>query len=448
MKEQTISLDSISPSGILYQLKKNWCSILCLTIATLFGATGVGSLLYVPQYTTVATLVIRLKSNNSYDAYTSLAQTTQMSSVYSEVIQSDAVEDRLSEVIGTDIAGTITCTPIEETNLLDLKVSSSSPREAFVLIHAIIDNCDEMAGYVFSDATIEVLEEPSIPEKPSNIGIFIEYRILFASVTAVIASLLITLLYLFRNTVKVASKASTVLDGAILGVIPFEQKHIHGGYFGRKNRATASMTLSSSNVSMSFAEASRRVATRIEAYLQKKKFKVVLITSAVENEGKSTVAANIAMSLAERGKDVVLVDADLRNPTQWRIFSEQNIKRPSFSDVINKKASLREALKLNHHSGLWELFQFKPVKEPIEVINNPSVRRIFEILQKQMDYIIIDSAPVVAAADTEVLMHYADTTALIVRQDVSDVRAINDIVDLACKSSGDFSGFVLNGFRK
>lgn len=251
-----------------------------------------------------------------------------------------------------------------------------------------------------------------------------------------------------RNTVKVSAKASSLLDGKVLGVIPFEYKQTQSGKRTRKHKGVPALLLTSSLVSMNFAEAERRMATRLEAHLQKKKFQVVLVDSVAENEGKSTVSANIAIALAERGKKVALVDADLRKPAQWRIFDEQNVKRASFSDAVMGKAQLEDVLVQNPRSNLWELFQFKAVKNPVAVFNSPNLPALINTLRSQMDYVVIDSAPVAAAADAELLMRHADTTVLVVRQDVSDVRVINDTVDLVWKSTGDFSGFVLNSFRE
>ena len=65
-----------------------------------------------------------------------------------------------------------------------------------------------------------------------------------------------------------------------------------------------------------------------------------------------------------------------------------------------------------------------------------------------MSYIVVDCSPVAAAADAEIWMQYVDTAVLVVRQDMADLRVINDTVDLIWKSTGDFAGFILNAFRK
>ena len=147
MREQAITLDRASLRGAGREILKNWWVVLCWMVAMLLGATGVGNLHYTPQYTASSTLVIRMMGA---DAYTSLTQTTQMTAVYSEIFQSDALRNLVSESIGEPVEGTISCTQIEETNLLVLSTTSPTPRQAYLFIQAALRNYEQVAGYVLS----------------------------------------------------------------------------------------------------------------------------------------------------------------------------------------------------------------------------------------------------------------------------------------------------------
>ena len=173
MREQAIILDRASLEGAGREILKNWWVVLCWMAAMLLGATGVGNLLYTPQYTASSTLVIRMMGA---DAYTSLTQTTQMTAVYSEIFQSDALRNLVSESIGEPVEGTISCTQIEETNLLVLSATSPTPRQAYLFIQAALRNYEQVAGYVFTDAALEVVQEPSVPESPSNASFLVSRR--------------------------------------------------------------------------------------------------------------------------------------------------------------------------------------------------------------------------------------------------------------------------------
>lgn len=445
MKKQEFSLDSISLRGTLRQILSNWWVIVCLSLAAFFGATGLGMLTYVPQYTATSTLVIRVRGA---DAYNTLAQTTQMTAVYREVFQSTALRNMISNSIGEEVVGSISCSQISETNLLVLRATSPTPRQAYLFIHSALQNYEQVAGFVFSNASLEIVQEPSVPEEPSNASFLITHRIEITALAAFGAMLLITLIYMLRNTVKVAAKAPDLLDGRVLGTVPFEKKQLAGGKRTAKSKRAQALLISSPLASMNFAEANRRTATRLEGHLQHKQYQVLLMASVEENEGKSTLAANIAISLAEHGKRVVLIDGDFRKPAQYKIFDRHDAKCPSFSDVVAGKLTWNQAAVHNEKSNFFELFQFKTLKNPAALLNSQKLSDLIDLLRREVDYIIVDCSPVAVAADAELWMHHVDTVALVVRQDRADIRVINDTVDLIWKATGDFSGFILNAFHE
>lgn len=444
MRQQENLFSGVTLWGAFCQVLKNWWVVVCLTLAVFLGTTGAGLLTYSPQYTATATLVVRVQGS---DAYTSLTRTTQMAAVYNEVFQSSALRNLITQSIGEEVQGSISCTQIEETNLLELTATSPTPRQAYLFISSALDNYEQIAGYVFTDAALEIVQEPSVPEEPSNESFLISRRTLLTALAAVGSIALIMLIYLLRNTVKVSSSAEALLDGRMLGNVPFERKRSPSGRRAGRKKQVPALLLTSPLVSMRFAEASRRAAARLEARLQNKQLQVVLVASVEENEGKSTIAANLAIALAERGRQTLLIDGDFRKPAQWRIFDAKRGKRPSLSDVLTGEAALSEALGQNARGGVWELFQYKAVQDPTALLFGTELSALLDELRTRMDYIIIDCPPVVAAADAELWMHQVDTAMLVVRQDIADVRVINDTVDLIWKDAGDFSGFVLNGFR-
>ena len=353
MKQQEISLDSISLQGAFRQILKNWWVVVFMALAAFLGVTGLGLLTYTPQYTASSTLVIRVKGS---DAYSTLAQTTQMTAVYQEVFQSSALRNMISDSTGEEVNRSISCSQIEETNLLVLKATASTPRQAYLFIHSALDNYEQVAGYVFTNATLEIVQEPAVPEQASNESFLIAHRAELTALAALGTAALITLIYLLRNTVKVSAKASTLLDGKVLGTVPFEKKQPGGKHTGQRKGVPA-LLLTSPLVSMNFAEATRRAATRLEAHLRHKQYQVLMVASVEENEGKSTVAANIAIALAEHGKRVMLIDGDFRKPAQYKIFEKETKGRKFISDNLQKKAEIKDVLTYEKKDHIFTVFQ-------------------------------------------------------------------------------------------
>ena len=423
MNRELFRLDEISIRGLCLELLRSLWMILVIGVSLWLGITGVHTLIYEPVYTSTATLVVTVKGQTS--AYSSLSVTSQMADVFGEVFQSSALRSRIIEDVGEEITGDITCTPITDTNLLTLSVSSPDPRQAYLFINSALENYEQVAGDVFSNASLQILQEPQVPSSPSNTSWIMARRNLLAAAGMLAMAAVICLFYLLRFTVKSPSSASRLLDGTVRGIIPFESK----GILGRKNTKKA-LLLNSPLVSMDFAEASRRAEAKVEYHMRRNDQKILLVTSISENEGKSTVAANIALALAEKHQKVLLVDGDLRQPAQYKVFEEKSAGRTSVEQVFTGK------------------FQFSGAKDPAAVFAEAPMKTLAREWKQEMDYIIIDCPPTAVSTDAEVWMEAADTVLLVVREDWSDVRIVNDTVDMIWQSGCDFSGFILNAFHR
>lgn len=443
MNRERFNLNEISVRGLCIDLLRNIWMIFLAAAAIWCAATAWHNLTFEPLYTSSATLVVGVKGQSN--AYSSLGVASQMADVYGQVFQSEALKEKIREDVGEDIQGTITCSLIEETNLLVLNATSPNPRQAYVFLYSALENYEEVAGQVFANADLKMVQEPEIPYSPSNTSWMLKNRYLLMLLAAIGMAALIAVYYVMRFTVKNVKSAESQLDGKIMGVIPYEKKEMD--LRGRKESKQA-LILTSPSVSMDYAEAGRRTEARIEYHMRKNSQKVLLVTSIGENEGKSTVAANLALSMAEKHKKVLLVDGDLRKPAQHKIFERKDENRVSFEQILKNENDWREAVCPGKLRGVREMFQFSPAKHPEQCLNEERIREIMQEWKQDFDYIIVDCSPVMVSADAEVWMSAVDTVLLVVREDWADIRLINDTVDLVRQTGNDFAGFVLNAFHR
>lgn len=424
MNQDEINLDSINYRGIIRDLLKNWWIIVLIVISLYLAATGIGKLVYIPEYTVSTTLVVNAQGTS--DTYTSLAMANEMADIIKEVFQSDVLLELVENEIGKTNQGTITCNQIQETNLLVLNVTSKDPQNAYQFMNSALKHYDEVSDYVFTNATLQVLQEPSIPITPSNSSKLINYRNYIALLGGVAVTGIIICLYLFRHTLKSSKNATKLLDGRVVGVIPYEKKkrdkHL--------KKLKQSLLISSPIASMNFVKANGRMSSRIEHHLNKYNYQVLLVTGISENEGKSTVAANICLSFVEKNKKVLLIDGDFRKPAQYKIFDKEVLDINPLQDVITGKATLKESIYFNKKSNIYELFLYHAVDDPSKLMDVITLKKIIDQLKEQFDYIIIDCSPISVSVDAEVWMEVVDSTILLVRQDWTDIRIINDTVDL------------------
>lgn len=447
MERNILNLEDISYTGICRELLQYLWVIVVTGAAVWLGVSGLGKLTYTPTYTSSSTLVVSTRGGD--DTYSGLSSTSQMANVFSQVFQSDVLRELIVKDVGEPVEGTISCRQIPETNLIVLEISSPNPRQAYIFLNSALKNYYEVSEYIFGNASLEVVQEPSIPEEPSNVSWLIARRNKLTALGILGMAGIILCFYFFRYTIKTQKVAERMLDGEIRGTIPYVSKKTGFSLKGfRFKKSKEAILLNSPTVSMEYAEACRKLEAGVEHYMRKKNQKILLVASIGENEGKSTIAVNMALALAERRKKVLLIDGDFRKPAQHKVFEKGKSENLSLSHVLKGKIQLEDAIQYDEQTGVYQLFQYHAEKNISAVLNRKEIERVLDECREKMDYVIVDCSPVAVAADAEIWMQEVDTVLLIVRQDWSDVRVINDTVDMIWQGETDFLGFALNAFRE
>ncbi len=139
---------------------------------------------------------------------------------------------------------------------------------------------------------------------------------------------------------------------------------------------------------------------------------LLLVTSAERGEGKSTIAANLAVTIAQSGRRVVLVDGDMRRPTLHQVMEHPN--KRGLSDVLLGNIPLTEAIQESTFSRLFLLTSGPLMPNPPELLGSKRMASIFDKLKEEFDIIIIDTPALLSVTDAAVLVPYADTVVLVV----------------------------------
>lgn len=192
------------------------------------------------------------------------------------------------------------------------------------------------------------------------------------------------------------------------------------------------------------AESYRTLRTNIQYSSFDKDYKTIVITSSEPGEGKSTTAGNLALSLAEADKKVILIDCDLRKPSIHKKFKISNKK--GLSDVIVEKISITEVAH-KYSENLTILTSGKIPPNPAEMLGSNAMISMLEALKKVFDYIVLDTPPVLAVADAQILSTKADGTILVVRAQKTKRASVHNSVDLLKKVNANLIGTVLNGLE-
>ena len=446
MEDKTLHWDEINPYTLARTLLKNIWVIVLLCASTLMCFTSVSRLTYTPQYTSSATFMVSAKDGTS--AYNSLTTTQSMASVFMEVFQSNVLREKVKEKMpDRTFDGTINTTTIPETNLLMVMVTSPEPDTAFRALNLIVENYNTISDYVFANAQLEVIKDPVIPTLPSNPLNLEESYPLVIILSAVVGVIGVVAVYLLRKTVKTPKGAWRRLDARLLRTINHEEKNkTLRAKLQRKNSAPL---ITNALITKGFIEDNLSLCSAVMYHMRRRNQKVLMVTSVGENEGKSTVAANLALSLAQKNKRVVLLDCDFRKPSAHKIFELPVSPTETLSAFLvgngeNGRDYLTEVKKYGITLGLSQ----PSGKNITKLLSNGKLRRLIDQLKQEYDYVILDTPPMLAVADAEAIAGLVDTALLVARADFMSATAINEGLDRLRRSAPEICGFALNDHRK
>lgn len=173
-----------------------------------------------------------------------------------------------------------------------------------------------------------------------------------------------------------------------------------------------------------------------------KKVKTIVVSSAVPREGKSEVAANLAATMAQSGRKVLLVDADMRNPTQHHLWGLVN--SVGLSNVVVDQSELRQAVKpITSNLSILTAGVMPP--NPLAILDSEAMTTFLETVARDYDYVLFDTPPLAGTADAAVLGKMADGVLIAVRPGVADSASVAAAKSLLDRSEPNILGLVANG---
>ena len=193
------------------------------------------------------------------------------------------------------------------------------------------------------------------------------------------------------------------------------------------------------------SEAFRALRTRVQfSKIGKDALKTILITSPAPNEGKTTIAINLAGTFAQSNKKTLIIDSDLRKPRIHSVFKES--RSPGLIDYLFEKATLDEVIRPTYLENLFYIPTGTIPPNPSEMLESGPMQTFLNEMRKKFDIIILDSAPVIAVTDSEILSRKVDATILVTTAEVTEVDLMEKAVQLIKNEHSSFIGVVLNKF--
>ena len=439
-----IELMSFDPIVVVLDVLRRWYLVAALALIAALAAYVVTEVSYRPQYTTETTFVVSTQESSS-TVFQNLSATSSLASVFSEVLNSSLLRGIVNESLdGAAFTGRIEAAAIAETNLLTMRVTDSDPRTAFLATRAIIDHHQEVSRQVMGDIVLEVLQQPRVPAAPSNPMLAKSNAKKMALLSAAAMCVLLGGISVMRDTVRSTQEARRKLDCRVLAEIRHERKYRTLRSF-LKHRKT-SILITNPLTSFSYTETIRTLRRKMEQHMPPGG-KTVLVTSVLENEGKSTVAVNLALSVAQKRRRVLLIDCDMRKPACCKIL---NLKWTGMgtADAV-RGAAAPEELVVPYAEGrtLDLLLEGHAVRASAELAGAEGMAALLAWAKAHYDMVILDTPPMSAGPDAEGLADLADAAVLIVRQNQAEAKHLNAALDVLHASGAKVLGCVLNDCR-
>ena len=280
-------------------------------------------------------------------------------------------------------------------------------------------------------SNIRIVDEAEVPTGPASprIGLNLLLALFVGSMFAV------GLAFFFEyldNRIKTPDEIKTHLGLPFLGLIPLISK--------KESRDGA--LLLNNGVPANFAEALRTVRTNLMFSSAAEGARSVVVTSTGPGEGKSVVASNVGIGLAQAGQRVLLIDADMRHPQIHERFGQT--AEPGLSNLTVGNAKVSEVVRKTTVPGLWILPSGKVPPNPAELLSSQRFQVFLSSLDEHFDWVIIDTPPVLPVADATIVAHVVTGVLFVVGAEMTNRRAADVALEQLTQANARFAGAVLN----
>ncbi|MCK0173770.1 polysaccharide biosynthesis tyrosine autokinase [Mycolicibacterium sp. F2034L] len=386
-------------------LHARWITVCVTTVVAVLGGVAL-TLFTTPLYEASTRLFVSTGSGSSLsDVYQGNRFSQERVISYAELLMGETLAQRTIDKLDLDEDATalrenVKATVKPDTVLINVQVVDESAVRARDIANALSDEFVTMIreletpedgtppeSRVVVEQRASIPQTPVVPKTARNIAVSL-------ALGAILGIGLAFLRDRLDNTVKDRKTLEAITGTGVVGNIPLD----------KERRKHAAITFETDNSPI--AEAFRKVRTNLQFVAVDNPPRVIVVTSSVPSEGKSTTAINIALALAEADNKVVIVDGDLRRPTLHKHLNA--IGSVGFSTVLSGGATLSEALQQTRFPGLTVLTSGTIPPNPSELLGSQSARKLLNDLRGEFDYVVVDSTPLLAVTDAAILAAGAD----------------------------------------
>lgn len=425
-------------------LKKSW--LIMLVAILLAGAIFCATFFFItPQYESSAMFYVNNNSLSIGDA--SVNVSTGDISASKALVESYIVilmtRSSLNDVIdyaGVDrsyeeLRGMITASAVNSTEIFEVVVTSSDPAEAEKIANAIAYILPNRISNIIEGTSAKVVDSAILPSKPCSPN-YVTNTALGFIIGLFLCASIVALREIFDITIRTEEDITQNCPHPVLTAVPDMASPSKGDFYGygSRNKAGALLkqpTLIGGDISFAASEAYKLLRTKLQfSFAGENDCRVIGVSSALSGEGKSLSTINLAYTMSQLGKKVLLIDCDMRRPSLAAKLSIN--KYPGLSNYLSGLSDFDDLIQpcgiKNDENAFVVVTAGRNPPNPMELLSSERMSQLLTGLRKQYDYVILDLPPVGEVSDALAIAKQTDGMLLVVRQNYCNRLAVSTTV--------------------
>ena len=428
-------------------LKKVWVVILATLIAA-GAAYGVSTQFITPMYKSKAMFYVNNQNISIGDSKLTmstgdLSVSRGLVDTYLVVLNARSTIMDVIDYAGLDysyaeVKGMISAAAVNDTEIFEVVVTNADPVEADIIADAISYILPKKIANIIEGTSAKIVDSSIVAAAPSSPNVF-NNTALGAILGMMAAAGLIALNEIFNTTIRSEEDIESVSKYPILVGVPdmiaggkHKKSYYHDGNKKKKRRnANDESDLIGSEVSFTASEAYKMLRTKIQfSFADEKECYVVGLSSAMAGEGKSVTAINLAYTLAQLGKKVLLIDCDMRKPTVGTKLKIKNA--PGLSNYLTRQNKDEKFIQSYFDGTNHVMFDViaagNTPPNPVELISSSRMVAAIDKFKKEYEYIILDLPPIGEVTDAMAASKHTDGILLVSRMNYGDRYMLGDAI--------------------
>lgn len=431
-------MEEINIKDFFDYLKKYIILIILLSVLLAGLALFYDKMVKTPMYTTYTTIVLVKNDKASINTGEAINQSDvllnqNLVSTYSQIIKSKLVLNQVIKNLNLDetvqtLSKNVAVEALEDTEILKISVSNAKPELAADIANDIAKVFSAEVKKIYKMNNVSIIDKAQISYKVSNNTT--KRDVLMAILAAIFGtSAIVFIKFYFDDTIKYSDNLEQEIGMPVIAKILKDSSKIDL-IVHKKPNALASESIRTLRTNLQFASVDKNLKT-------------LLITSTLPGEGKSFVSANLAISFAQAGKKVLLVDCDLRKGRQHRMFKLDNTKGLS-NLLIDDAKNLKEYTNSTFVKGLSVITRGVIPPNPSELLNSRKFNLLVEFLSEKYDIVIFDGPPCNGLSDSLIISSIVDKVAIVSSEGFTPKTELMTAKDSIEKVGGNVVGDIVN----